>query len=1212
LTFVEGSELVNWRRYVKIQNDHSTITLQWTIIIEQQEDWWEIENGSPRSGTLDPGESERVFICIDRTGKEDGEYPGKFKVRATGPGYSRTEEVNFIMKVGGEEPVVPDGILYEPNKPTLIPFADDRSTPVCSQSLRVVNKHATTSFNWELKINFQDDWWQISPESPRRGTLNPGQSTTIDITVDRLNKDNGEHWGHFKLHFSNREFRDSVLVALLMEVGEPDSSGPRLININTNSSTNPDRLILTFDKYLDMSRAYKTSNFIITPSITVNSVSVQQNKIHLKTKYHNYATKYVINIPQIVDMQNRTSVDVSGEYQFYHCCAGIDLKVTGASGSYEWDVALPDKRIYTDQTFSLGQIPTDLYGVAMLRTSQRDALQKDLSISFTAGCNDIRVLLAGDPRQSGLWDNEWIKNDYTKLSRQLLVDGIPGVTCFDLYESNGTFLSEQVITLFQNGALIKDDLMYFVLVRGIKNVSGKIDYYATSSGISDVTLNLPTNILGAQSVTIDSMFEFPELTAYSNLFITPGKTGDITRTTILMHDAWLAAQIASEKLSNPTAEQLMAADVDSSGKVTMADAESIADQVVGLNSNLKNQTGNWRFFPGARFYAPLLENLADQNFTAMVLGDVDGNWQPLNSRNQLNLAKMIDSTETVNHIWIPEIVVASTETTVVVPIVVTENLSGQGITSYTAELEWDQYVMKNPHISRIGTLTTDWGDQNYYQNDKTPGKVIFGQFSTVSVLEGSGVLFKLHFDITGKPGDSSRIHLNLLALNNSEPALLDNRLRINHPPDCEPLTLSPMGPVDDDSLNAAYRYHDTDGDAEKQTQIQWYKNGIEQPEFNNSFTIPPSATQPGEQWYFAVTPNDGIESGKTKQSPVVTIYYPVRAQMNVFPIFGKPDSPVQFLNYTTDNSLQFRWNFGDGFSINLSGTEHPLVHTYRTPGCYTVSLRAAGNAGVDSVVYPQLICIDENATELLLINAGDTRPDRGWIKAIDHNVITAAGNVLTTLMNGWAKFAFKNDEIREITQIRLKRSNYYSTSAPGRKVTKFEIQGAIDSTDFQPIISEQLDTDDWIIFPIKSASPIRYLLLRLITTVDSQPDSCEFGEIQVFSKPVNTAIEEKIGYLKPATFRIINNYPNPFNNSTIIVYDIKETARISFSIYNLQGQLVRELKNEIQEPGTYQLKWDGTDEKGLIVVNGVYFCRMRISNKQNDFYLPTHKILILK
>jgi hypothetical protein len=73
-----------------------------------------------------------------------------------------------------------------------------------------------------------------------------------------------------------------------------------------------------------------------------------------------------------------------------------------------------------------------------------------------------------------------------------------------------------------------------------------------------------------------------------------------------------------------------------------------------------------------------------------------------------------------------------------------------------------------------------------------------------------------------------------------------------------------------------------------------------------------------------------------------------------------------------------------------------------------------------------------------------------------------------------------------------------------------------------------------------------------------------------------------------AATKLHANYPNPFNPSTTILYDLKDPSPVRLEIYNLKGQLVRRLVHEAKAPGHYQVVWDGRDDNDAEVGSGVY------------------------
>jgi hypothetical protein len=75
--------------------------------------------------------------------------------------------------------------------------------------------------------------------------------------------------------------------------------------------------------------------------------------------------------------------------------------------------------------------------------------------------------------------------------------------------------------------------------------------------------------------------------------------------------------------------------------------------------------------------------------------------------------------------------------------------------------------------------------------------------------------------------------------------------------------------------------------------------------------------------------------------------------------------------------------------------------------------------------------------------------------------------------------------------------------------------------------------------------------------------------------------------------RRLSNSPNPFNPSTRIAFELPAPARVSMTIHNAAGRLVRTLiDDEERDRGTHVITWDGRDEDGAAVASGVYFCRV--------------------
>jgi FlgD Ig-like domain len=93
----------------------------------------------------------------------------------------------------------------------------------------------------------------------------------------------------------------------------------------------------------------------------------------------------------------------------------------------------------------------------------------------------------------------------------------------------------------------------------------------------------------------------------------------------------------------------------------------------------------------------------------------------------------------------------------------------------------------------------------------------------------------------------------------------------------------------------------------------------------------------------------------------------------------------------------------------------------------------------------------------------------------------------------------------------------------------------------------------------------------------------------------------------PAEFALSQNVPNPFNPTTIVAYDLPKDAQVNLDIYNVLGQHVKTLVNEMQRAGRQTVTWDGTDNSGSSVASGVYFYKLRAGD-----FTDTKKMVMLK
>jgi len=82
------------------------------------------------------------------------------------------------------------------------------------------------------------------------------------------------------------------------------------------------------------------------------------------------------------------------------------------------------------------------------------------------------------------------------------------------------------------------------------------------------------------------------------------------------------------------------------------------------------------------------------------------------------------------------------------------------------------------------------------------------------------------------------------------------------------------------------------------------------------------------------------------------------------------------------------------------------------------------------------------------------------------------------------------------------------------------------------------------------------------------------------------------GIMTPTRFAAAQNFPNPFNPSTTIAFDLPDTRQVRLGIYAVDGSLVRTLVDGELPPGAHAIVWDGLDAARQRVATGTYFYRL--------------------
>ena len=94
----------------------------------------------------------------------------------------------------------------------------------------------------------------------------------------------------------------------------------------------------------------------------------------------------------------------------------------------------------------------------------------------------------------------------------------------------------------------------------------------------------------------------------------------------------------------------------------------------------------------------------------------------------------------------------------------------------------------------------------------------------------------------------------------------------------------------------------------------------------------------------------------------------------------------------------------------------------------------------------------------------------------------------------------------------------------------------------------------------------------------------------------------------PELARLEPNYPNPFNPVTNIPILVNNKSEIIINIYNVSGQLVKEVYSGSLNAGEFLFKWDGRGQNSAKISSGLYFCKLIMQNR----IISSEKMILLE
>ncbi len=350
----------------------------------------------------------------------------------------------------------------------------------------------------------------------------------------------------------------------------------------------------------------------------------------------------------------------------------------------------------------------------------------NVRIRYSTNSGSNWTILIDSTPDDGSWS--WTLHDVSsdQTHCRVRVEDAANSACYDI--SNNDFT-------------IKDNPLF--------NITGKVKYYEGDTPVPNVELSLvPNNITTLTDA--DGNYGFNDLEGGIDYTVTPSKDAgtDQSSLTITSQDAYQTSQLTFGIIT-PNQYQTIVADVDGDEQILMWDASLILSHTVGQQLPDSIAMGDWRFDPEKRNYPSLNSNQTDQDYIAIVMGDVNGSWSATNLLSQA-------SSNIIDNIKITQI----DSNAISLPIRLNEQLD---LTSIDLQLSYNPAEFKYNGLKRNIS-----SDVFKIVENNTSGLLKIGGFAIKKQkMEIYSTLFVIVFKRENSFNEQSEIQINRLLVNDT-------------------------------------------------------------------------------------------------------------------------------------------------------------------------------------------------------------------------------------------------------------------------------------------------------------------------------------------------------------------------------------------------------------------------------------------------------------
>jgi len=306
-------------------------------------------------------------------------------------------------------------------------------------------------------------------------------------------------------------------------------------------------------------------------------------------------------------------------------------------------------------------------------------------------------------------------------------------------------------------------------------------------------------------------------------------------------------------------------------------------------------------------------------------------------------------------------------------------------------------------------------------------------------------------------------------------------------------------------------------------------------------------------------------------------------------VWVRHDSTLQ--NTITENSI---FNNGDLGIITIEGGNRELLPP---------ALLSANEAGASGSTYPlsivELFADDEDEAQVYLGRVvSDSAGNFSWQGEVPKQLITAtvtdiAGN--TSMLSASRTVPVELSSFQAVLlandNVRLTWRTESETNNLGFYIEREYSPGTYSSIGFVQGVGTSAQAHDYFFV---DKTPLTGKATYRLRQVDSD-GTATYSQLVSVTKN------------KAKDFSLFSAYPNPFNSSTVIKFDLPEATETSLWVINLRGEIVTTLVNQRFQAGSHTLFWDGRDRQGLETPSGCYFIQLATKSQSS-----VQKVLLLK